>query len=246
MRQLILACVLLGCEDTLPLGATMIQEEPQERPKVVGTLAVEPSFNVGLADGPEEFLFSQIAGAVRLRDGGVMVAVQGYHQIRRFGPDGGHLWTAGRQGQGPGEFMWAELLPACATESSIVVYDSQNTSITKFDGEGNLVASDLFAQSPYGFGLQCAPGGRLVFSDFGDMYSDEPTFRWSNTLAYADEADSDIVVLVRHTTDDHSVVGLVSALAVIVASGCEWTSAPAVSRVTALRLVHIRITQQST
>ena len=57
------------------------------------------------------------------------------------------------------------------------------------------MAIDRFARSPYGFGLQCAPGGRLVFSDFGDLYSDEPTFRWSNALAYADEADSDIVVL---------------------------------------------------
>ena len=131
MRQLIVASVLLACEHNPSLGANIIQEEPQERPEVVGTLAAEPSFNVGLADGPEEYLFSQIAGAVRLRDGGVVVAVQGYHQIRRFGPDGGHLWTAGRQGQGPGEFMWAELLPACTTESSIVAYDSRNTSITR-------------------------------------------------------------------------------------------------------------------
>ena len=157
----------------------------------------EPSLSIGLVDGPAEYLFSGIAGAVRTGDGGVAVAVRAFHEIRRFGPDGKHLWTAGRLGEGPGEFRWAQLLSPCTTEVSIFVHDVRNQTITVLDGHGNLIESSRFQKFPYGLGLTCAPSGRLVFSDWSEMTSEQALFRWRNALAYAEDADSEVEVLRR-------------------------------------------------
>ena len=185
---------LCACEaDSSPAPPSVpIQPESQI---VEYALAVEPVFAIGLADGPEEYLFRDIAGAVRLGNGDVVVAVRGYHEVRRFGPDGRHLWTSGRQGNGPGEFQYLNLLQPCTNESSIVVHDSYNHFVTTFDSSGAMVSTDRFERFPWGLGLTCAPGGRLAFSDWSDAQSMETTYRWTNGLAYADAPDSRIRVL---------------------------------------------------
>ena len=186
--------VLFACEaDPSPASPPLpVQLRP---PFVEYVLAEKPVFAVGLADGPEEYLFRDIAGAVRLGNGDVVVAVRGYHEVRRFGPDGRHLWTSGRRGSGPGEFQYLNLLEPCTDESSIVVHDSYNHFVTTFDRGGAMVSTDRFERFPWGLGLTCAPNGRLVFSDWSDAQSTEATFRWTNGLAYADEPDSRIRVL---------------------------------------------------
>lgn len=167
----------------------------QAEPVSLLSLSPEPFFSVGVADGPEEHLFSHIAGAVRVRDGGVIVAVQGYHDIRRFGPNGEHLWTAGREGAGPSEFRHVELLPGCTTVSAIIAYDFRNSTITEFDGAGGLVRSDRIDWFPFGYDIACGPDGRMVMSDFVASSTTSTTFRLSQALAYVDLPDSDINVL---------------------------------------------------
>lgn len=194
MRRLILPVFgLTACGD--PPQPPLDPVPVQGRPEAVFVPAPEPSLAIGLADGPDEFMFSDIAGAARLRDGGVVVAVRGYHEVRRFGPDGEHLWTVGRQGQGPGEFLSVRLLSSCSRDSVAVAHDSRNNTITTIDSGGNVIASDRFERFPLGYAPTCSPSGRLVFSDWSDMHSDQPMFRWTNALAYANDVQSDTELL---------------------------------------------------
>lgn len=186
---------LLACADAPP--SPPLPVPVQMAPTSVLTPGTEPTFSVGLADGPDEYLFADIAGAVRVNNGDMIVAVRGFHEIRRFGPDGGHLWTAGKEGVGPGEFRGLKLLGGCTTGSSVIAYDGANNTITRIDGEGNVVSSDRFERFPFGYDIACAPGGRLILSDWVESSSDQPTFRWRQALAYAEDVGSRLEVLRR-------------------------------------------------
>ena len=160
------------------------------------SLAPQPTFSLGLADGPDEFLFSHIAGAARVSGGDVIVAVQGHHGIRRFAPNGDHLWTVGRQGDGPGEFRAVELPAGCTTGSSIIARDGRNQTISVFDGDdGSLIRTDRPAWFPFGYGFACAPSGRMVFTNRPPDPNEGSTFRVRQDIAYADATDSGIEVL---------------------------------------------------
>ncbi|MDE2873814.1 MAG: hypothetical protein OXQ93_00130 [Gemmatimonadota bacterium] len=69
----------------------------------VWQVAPEPALLLGLLEGPDAHLFSQIRGATRLSTGTVVVLDGASSQLRAFSPDGTHLWTAGGPGEGPGE-----------------------------------------------------------------------------------------------------------------------------------------------
>ncbi len=157
-----LLIALSGCGEEIPQSP--LPSEPdmpaQVAPLSILALAPEPFFSVGRADGPDADLFSRIAGAARVQGGDVIVAVQGYHEIRRFAANGDHLWTAGHEGEGPGEFRAVEI-PGneCVADSLIVARDSRNNTITFLDGDGGLIRSERFERFPYGYGLTCAPAG---------------------------------------------------------------------------------------
>lgn len=198
MQRVLLYTVvaLLGCGDDAPSRSPAPAGAPvQAEPSSILSLAAEPSFSIGLAEGPDEYLFSRIAGAVRVAGGDVVVAVQGYHEIRRFAPSGDHLWTIGREGAGPGEFRAVELLSECTTDSLVVARGTQNNTITMFDGDGSLIRTDRFERYPFGYRLTCAPSGRLVFSNRPPESRESLLYRVHQDIAYADAPDAPTVVL---------------------------------------------------
>jgi len=67
-------------------------------------VAAEPSLQIGVVDGPEEYQFSQIVGAHRLPDGRIVVADRRAAQLRFYDAEGRFLDAYGRSGSGPGEF----------------------------------------------------------------------------------------------------------------------------------------------
>jgi hypothetical protein len=68
------------------------------------SLATEPRVSIGVLEGEEPYILSQLGGAVRLRDGRIVLANRGTDQIRYYDANGTFLSAAGRQGEGPGEF----------------------------------------------------------------------------------------------------------------------------------------------
>ena len=68
------------------------------------SLSDEPSVVIGGADEREGYLLHGVVGATRLGDGRVVVAHEGTLQLRYYDLEGVHLYDAGGQGEGPGEF----------------------------------------------------------------------------------------------------------------------------------------------
>ena len=126
---LILAAYLAGSPATLS-AQTVVESETPGMPDL--TLADEPQVRVGMLDGPTEYLFSTIEGGVRLEDGSIVVADEQTYEIRMFDARGRHVWTSGRQGEGPGEYGGVRLLRGCPG-TAITVFDWHLDRITRLD-----------------------------------------------------------------------------------------------------------------
>ena len=67
--------------------------------------------------------FGDVGGMVRLADGSLVVADATYRQIRLYSPEGGFLASAGRAGEGPGEFSGGIVEMVGATGDTVWVLD---------------------------------------------------------------------------------------------------------------------------
>ena len=137
----------------------------QPRPATEVSLSVEPLLSIGLMEGADEYLFAGINGGALLADGSLVVSDRANFRIQKFGPDGEHLWSRGRQGEGPGEFEYVRVAPGCASAERIAVYDIWTARVSVFSGDGELLDDYPFLFN--GVPLRrfsCAPNGRLGFA----------------------------------------------------------------------------------
>jgi hypothetical protein len=75
-----------------------------ERDGRAWSVSAEPRLVIGVTAGDEAYQFDRIMSVERLSDGRWTVADMGSSQIRYYDEDGTHLYSAGRNGDGPGEF----------------------------------------------------------------------------------------------------------------------------------------------
>jgi hypothetical protein len=94
-----------------------------------------PLLDLGAAGSGPEHEFYLVRNATRLRDGRIAVANFGTNEVRFYGSDGRYLLSAGRDGQGPGEF---ERLTSVQTYrgDSLVAFDAWARRITFLDPSG--------------------------------------------------------------------------------------------------------------
>ena len=162
------------------------------------TLADEPLVRIGIVDGPLEYIFGNVTGGVRLEDGSIVVADEQSANLRRYDPNGRHVWTSGRSGEGPGEYTGLRLLRNCPG-APLTAFDWSLDRITELDVDGNVLDSRSLVAAgvrPYG-DLTCAPDGRLVYTpwpdDMGESYeeglAEGDVYRWRTALVAA-EGDS--------------------------------------------------------
>jgi hypothetical protein len=85
-------------------------------------LASRPALEIGVEDGPLEYVFDDIQGIVRLPDDRIAVADQGSSQLRVYSPTGVFLDSWGRSGRGPGEFQLIRGIGQCGADS-VFVFD---------------------------------------------------------------------------------------------------------------------------
>ncbi|WP_420633474.1 hypothetical protein [Candidatus Palauibacter sp.] len=156
------------------------------------TLAEEPLVRLGALDGPLEYIFGDVAGAVRMDDGSIVVVDEQSHNVRRYDADGRHMWTSGREGDGPGEYRGLRLLKDCPG-AAITIFDWVLDRITELDADGNVVdtqALNSIGVNPYGEPA-CSTDGRLVFTPWPEDRRSVPErtvgeqWRWRVSLAYA-------------------------------------------------------------
>ena len=165
------ACLALSCgeEGTTTAGGAPRSFAPSE----------DPVWIVGTVDGPDAEMFFRISGGKRLDDGSVVVGVEGTLEIRKFGADGTHLWTAGRRGAGPGEFARLALLRACSSDR-IFVYDREFARVTEFSPQGERLATWQVAHQglpPYER-VTCTPDGRIIYFPPPSIPTEPGIVRW--------------------------------------------------------------------
>ncbi len=135
----------------------------------------------------DHLIMHRIAGGKRLADGSVVVALQGSAEIRKYGPDGNHIWTTGRTGQGPRDFQRPRILETCSSEDGITVYDEALWRVTKLDEKGNLVTTwnlPFSGNPPYQ--ATCAPDGRMIYHGAGAFPSEPGRIRWRVPVVWAE------------------------------------------------------------
>jgi hypothetical protein len=94
-----------------------------------------PTLRIGGASAAADSLyeFSLVMGVSRLSDGRIAVGVQGSSVVRFFDPSGRFVGSAGRRGQGPGEF--AQLLGLSVTRGD-TLFVKDVAEIEVFNGRG--------------------------------------------------------------------------------------------------------------
>lgn len=134
-RALLLATVasipLLGCDDSPSARPALVRDsagvtivdhgrvELDALPQWV--LGAMPAVRIGTVDGEEAYQFYDVQDVRRVGDGSIAV-LDGSRTLRLFDADGRHLWTAGGDGEGPGEFRFASMVREIS-DDSLVVWD---------------------------------------------------------------------------------------------------------------------------
>ena len=168
---LVAACLALSCGDQ---GTTTADGTPRSFAPSEDAVWI-----VGTVDGPDAEMFFRISGGKRLDDGSVVVGVEGTWEIRKFGADGKHLWTAGRRGAGPGEFARLRLLRTCSNDR-IHVYDRELVRVTEFSQQGERLSTWPVVHPgwpPYER-VACTPDGRIIYFPPGQLPAEPGIVRW--------------------------------------------------------------------
>lgn len=80
-----------------------------------------PDLEIGTIAGEEPYQFSDITSVVAIPDGEIVVVDQGSLDIRWFDGRGTFLRAVGGAGQGPGEFVRAQVMPQFQPDSLFVL-----------------------------------------------------------------------------------------------------------------------------
>ena len=179
---LVAACLALSCGDQ---GTTTADGAPRSFAP-----SEDPVWIVGTVDGPDAEMFFRISGGKRLDDGSVVVGVEGTWEIRKFGADGTHLWTAGKRGVGPGEFVRLSLLRACSSDR-IHVYDQELVRITEFNQQGERLSTwQLAHQGPPPYErVTCAPDGRIIYFPWGSFPAEPGIVRFQVPVVWTGKGE---------------------------------------------------------
>jgi hypothetical protein len=148
-------------------GIRIVENRPAERRGGPGwRLADRPLFDLGGLEGPAETQFFEIGDGTLLSDGGFVLAGYGSYDLRRFAADGRHLWTAGREGDGPGEFEGLTSVTA-GPGDTLLAYDFRQRRISRWDPDGGFLDSRQLADAEgpgFPFVETLLPDGRAVYT----------------------------------------------------------------------------------
>lgn len=95
------------------------------------TVGPRPTVRIGQVEGEDHYMFAQVASAVRLGNGTIVVANGASNELRAYDPAGKHVKTLGRQGSGPGEFQTLRAIWVLPGDS-IMAMDARTGRLTVF------------------------------------------------------------------------------------------------------------------
>ena len=134
--------------DTLESGVPRVTYQPPSDDAVASTFTEELRLGAMEGDGPA--VFGRIKGLQVLPNGRIAVLDAMAREIRIFDPDGRHLATHGRQGEGPGEFQEPFGLMQDAA-GRLWVPDFRAARMSEFDLTEGFIGSFGWKVLRYGF-----------------------------------------------------------------------------------------------
>ena len=124
-------------------------------------VTLEPVRALGDVDTADENLAFYMPANIAVDTAGNMYVLDsGNHRIQKFGPDGKFLATMGRQGQGPGEFLYPSRLDIDAA-GYLYVSDPHNNRVQVLTPDGKDHKTIRFLEGMAG-DVFCGKGGELV------------------------------------------------------------------------------------
>jgi hypothetical protein len=115
-------------------GITIVENAaPKWAPGEAWTLSAEPLV-IGSLDGPPEYQLFNVAAAIRLPDGRILLGNSGSGELRYFDATGKYLKSVGRLGDGPGEYRGIEGIELSG--DSLLVIDRLLGRVSVLDVEG--------------------------------------------------------------------------------------------------------------
>ena len=126
------------------------------------SLSAEPVVSIGAAEGPQEYLLDRVRAALLLPDRRILVANGGTSELRYFDSSGTYLYSAGRDGSGPGEFKF--IVSVRLVRDSLVVFDGDLNRISVFSISGAYGRTLTFDRAPASrpFALWVFADGRIL------------------------------------------------------------------------------------
>jgi len=118
----------------------IIVKNPKEPMYTENVFSLEEDLSIGEADGPEEYIFSNLRN-LTVDDRGYIYAldVREMH-IKVYNDEGKYVRTIGRAGQGPGDIQGPRNVYITA-QNEVMVPDSMNNRLTFFSMEGEFIRS---------------------------------------------------------------------------------------------------------
>jgi hypothetical protein len=170
-----LAVLLASCDRSAPqeslvtsrdsAGIAIIESSESLWPEdSTWTLSDEPLVRIGTVEGDLPYLFSDVEGVLLRPDGGLIVADRGSSEVRYFDSNGGHEYSVGRPGEGPGEFSYIRGMGYCGADSLFVFEIDHEFKVFTAEGEYVRQARPFDTQTvdrrPYQ--LRCGESGYYV------------------------------------------------------------------------------------
>lgn len=122
------------------VDGVMIVKNPIEPMYGEDILVLEEELSIGKAEGPEEYMFSELR-YISVDDRGYIYALDSKEKnVKVYNDRGGYVATMGREGQGPGDKQAPRNV--CITrQNEVMVPDSWNNRLTFFSREGKFIRS---------------------------------------------------------------------------------------------------------
>jgi hypothetical protein len=95
--------------------------------------------SIGVVDGDAAYTLHNVGGGFVLPDGRIVIA-NANTELRFYDRNGAHLRTAGREGEGPGEFK--QIAGLVLARDTVYVYDSQTKRLSLFSLDGEYLRSE--------------------------------------------------------------------------------------------------------
>lgn len=168
--------------DTLESGTVRVVHEPPAA-GITPTWVIEPEIRIGVVDGGGAESFGQIKGLAVDDDDRIWVLDAQAQELRVFGPDGAHVRTLGRRGEGPGEFAGANGIMR-APDGRIWVVDPQLARMSVFDPDAGFETSHRWDRMGWSFVWEGRfdRNGRIAESSFGQWNGEQ----WRTIRIYDD------------------------------------------------------------